>query len=410
MNNNLKSIFNCELCDNKPCLIGCPLDNDIPEFIKQIRDGNFKEAYNVLAKTTVLMPICGRICPHFKQCEGSCVKKKTRNKVRIGKLEATIGDMALVNNWKFTTQEKTEYKVAVIGSGPAGLTCAAFLRKSGIGVTIYEKHDYLGGLLIHGIPEFRLPKEIVEKVVNNIVDVGIDVKYNMELGKNITLSSLKEEYDAIFLGLGANISNKMHIEGEKLNGVYGGNEYLEKNINLDLKNKIVVVTGGGDVAIDVSRTLIRKGAKKVLIIYRRSEKEMRAEIKEIAAAKKDGIELLCNTNIVKIIGEEKVEKIRVVKTESRKDSNETEIIDIIGTEEEIECDYIFRAIGSHPSKLVKKLGLDLNEKGKILIDKFGHTSDEKIFSGGDIAGTKSTVAWAARAGRNAAYSIIEFLK
>ena len=393
MDKNIKSINNCEFCDNKPCLIGCPLDNDIPTFINDLKNGNIKKAYETLYKTTVLMPICGRVCPHFKQCEGSCVKKKTNHKVRIGELEAFVGDCALDNNWEFSSPKETKYNVAVIGGGPAGLTCAAFLRKNGINVTIYEKRDYLGGLLVHGIPDFRLSKELVKNSTDKIKNMGIKVIYNQQLGKDFDLKKLKRKYDAVFVAIGANLSNKLHIKGEYLKGVFGANEILEKNKKIDFEGKNVIVYGGGDVAMDIARTVKRKGAD-VKILYRRSEKYLSADYKEIKETLKEGIELICDTEIVEINGEKNVNNIVVINNDKKY---------------EIKCDYVIRAIGSHPARLVKKLELALNDKGRIIIDKDGKTSSEKIFAGGDVAGVKSTVAWAARSGRNAAYSIIEYL-
>lgn len=399
MNKALESIKNCELCDNKPCLVGCPLDNDIPAFIKALANNNVQEAYKILTETTVLMSICGRICPHFKQCEGSCIKRHTNNKVRIGKLEAFVGDQALKNGWQYEVLGETKYRVAVIGGGPAGLTCAAFLRKYGVNVTVYEKYDYLGGLLIHGIPDFRLPKDLVNQVIDNILKMGIIVKYKQELGKNLNLNTLKQEYDAIFIAIGANISNKMHIKGENLKGVFGGNELLEKKKTIDFKDKDVIVSGGGDVSMDVARTIIRLRAKSVKIIFRRKENNMSADIKGIRAAKRDNVEIICNTTITRINGDKVVQSVSV-----------EQLVDDKIIKQNISCDYVIMAIGSHPQRLVKKLDLELNDKGRILIDKNSMTSDSKIFAGGDIAGIKSTVAWAARSGRNAAYSILDYLK
>ena len=407
---NFKYASECLSCPTKPCQKGCPLGNDITDFIKEIKNNEYKKAFDILSETTVLMPICGRICPHNEQCQGSCVKKRMDKSVEIGILESTIGDMALKENWKIEVPKKTNHKVAVIGGGPSGLTCAAFLRKKGIAVTIYEKYNYLGGLLVHGIPEFRLSKKLVKQVTDNIINLGIDVKYNMELGKNLSLDDLEKEYDAIYLAIGANLSNKMNIPGENLKNVYGGNELLENNIKLDYKGKTVIVSGGGNVAMDVARTVKRSGAEKVIIVYRRSENEMPADIKEIEDARKDGVEFLYLTNIIKIIGTEKVEEIEVVKTKLVKKEGETRLspVNIDGSNYTIPCDYVMMAVGSHPEAFVEELKLDKN-RGRIAIDEEGRTSDEKVFSGGDIAGTKATVAWAARAGRNAANAIEKYI-
>lgn len=402
---------NCESCVIKPCQVGCPLNNDITEFIKCIKNDNYLEAFNTMSKTTVLMPICGKICPHFQQCQGMCVKGVSYSHVEIGKLEESVGLMSLENNWKISSPVVTHHNVAIIGGGPAGLTCAAFLRRNGIGVTIYEKHDYLGGILVHGIPEFRLSKDIVKKVTDNILNLGIDVVYNTSLGKDISLDELKAKYDAVFIGIGANLSNKMEIPGEDLIGVYGGNELLENKVELDYKDKIVIVSGGGNVAMDVSRTAKRNGAKRVIVVYRRSEKEMPADKKEIEEAKEDGVEFEFLTTINEIVGTNKVEKIKVIKNELVKKEGEDRLspVPIEGSDYEIECDYVMMAVGSHPEEFIKDLELDKSKNGRIEIDKDGQTSDSKVFSGGDVAGSRGTVAFAARAGRNAAYSIIKYL-
>jgi glutamate synthase (NADPH/NADH) small chain len=403
----------CASCITKPCQLGCPLNNDITGFIKSIKNKKYENAYRILSNTTVLPSLCGRICPHERQCEGMCVKGVSSNPVSIGDLEAFIGDLSIKNNWKIDSPKKTKYRVAVIGGGPAGLTCAAFLRRNGIGVTIYEKHDYLGGILMHGIPEFRLPKDLVKSVTDRIIELGIDVKYNQELGKDIKLKELEKEYDAVFLGIGTNISGKMNIPGENLQGVYGANELLENNIKLNYKGKTVVVSGGGNVAMDVSRSIKRMGAKRVIVVYRRSEDDMPAEKKEIKDAKKEGIEFLFLNSIIEIHGDSKVESIELVKTKLIKQDGESRLlpINIDGSNYQMPCDYVMMAVGSHPDDIVlNELGLQLDRKGKIDIDPLGHTSNKKIFSGGDIAGVTSTVAWASRSGRNAAYEIIKFLK
>ena len=407
----LKYTENCESCVTKPCQVGCPLNNDITGFIKKIKTNEYQEAYEILKKTTVLAPVCGRICPHFQQCQGMCVKGVSYKAVEIGKLETFIGDMALQNGWKLDGSTEAKHKVAVIGAGPSGLTCAAFLRRYGIGVTIFEKHDYLGGLLVHGIPEFRLPKSIVKQVTDNIVNLGIEVKTNFELGKNLSLEELDRVYDAIFIGIGANLSNKMKIDGESLPGVYGGNEVLEYNAHPDYTNKTVVVSGGGNVAMDVSRTAIKNGAKRVVVVYRRSEKEMPADPKEIEEAKLDGVEFLFLSTINQVVGTDKVTGIEIVKNELVKKEGEDRLspVPIEGSNYIFDCDYVMMAIGSHSADYVDNFDL-VKEKGRIVIDKDGRTSNEKIFAGGDIAGSKGTVAWASRAGRNAAMAIIDYLK
>ena len=408
----LERTKNCESCVTKPCQMGCPLNNDITGFIKCIKEDKCYEAYQILSKTTVFPSLCGRICPHMSQCQGSCVKGVSYEPVEIGKLEAYIGDMALENGWRVEVPTMLRKKVAVIGGGPAGLTCAAFLRKNGVGVTIYEKYDYLGGIMVHGIPEFRLPKTLVKRVTDEIVGLGIDVNYNQELGKDFTLEELEKKYDAIFIGIGANISSKMDIPGEDLNGVYGGNELLEHNVELDYTDKTVIVSGGGNVAMDVCRTAKQKGAKKVYVVYRRSEKEMPAERKEVEEAKEEGIEFIFQNNILKILGEDKVTGIELIKTElvQKEGESRPSPVNIEGSNYTIDCDYVMMAVGSHPEEdIVNNLNLELDKRGKIVIDKNGATSNEKVFSGGDVAGSRGTVAGASRAGRDAAYQIMEYL-
>ena len=403
----------CLNCPVKPCSQkGCPLNNDIPAFIKQVKEGNIKEAYNILLKTTVLGSICGRICPHDKQCQGSCVRGIKGEPVQIGKIEKYVFDEALRNKWYMEIEKTNELKgkkVAVVGGGPAGLTCASFLTRSGAEVTIFEKYNKLGGILRHGIPEFRLDKEILDSTIDSILSLGINVQYNKELGRDIKLEELEEKFDAIFLSFGANIPSKMNIEGEELEGVYGGNSLLEKGNHPQYKGKKVAVIGGGNVAMDCSRTIKKLGADEVYVIYRRAEKQMPAEKKEIEEAKEEGIKFLFQNNIVKIIGEKNVEKIECIKTELVKKEGETrEVpINIENSNYEIEMDYVVMALGSTPEKeVVEKLGIELDKWGYIRTDENYRTSNPKIFAGGDLAGNKGTVAWAARAGRDAADSII----
>ncbi len=406
----------CLNCPIKPCSQkGCPLSNDIPAFIKQVKEGNIEEAYKILSKTTVLGSVCGRICPHMKQCEGSCVRGIKGEPVQIGEIEAYVFDEAIKNKWYENIKKTDELKckkIAVVGGGPAGLTCSNFLARKGADVTIYEKSNKLGGILEHGIPEFRLKKEILEETIKSILSIGIKVEYDKELGKNLTLDELESDFDAIFLSFGANIPSKMNIPGEDLQGVYGGNNLLENNNHPSYKGKKVAVIGGGNVAMDCARTIKKIGADKVCVIYRRAEKQMPAETKEIEDAKKEGIEFLFQNNIVKIIGDKKVEKVECIKTELVKKEGETREVpvNIEGSNYEIDMDYVVMAVGSNPeTELLEKLGLELNKWGYIKVDESHRTSKEKVYAGGDIAGDKSTIAWAARAGRDVAEIIKDTL-
>ena len=405
----------CLNCPIKPCSNkGCPLGNNIPSFIKAIKEEDYKKAYEILSETTVLEAVCGRICPHTKQCEGSCVRGIKSNPVSIGKMEAFIGDISIKENYKISEKntENKDKRIAIVGGGPAGLTASAFLLKKGYSVTIYEKYDYLGGLLVHGIPEFRLPKEIVKQTVQKIIDLGLEVKYNQELEKDFTFQELEKNYDAIFLAFGANITTKMGVEGESLEGVYGGNQLLEHQSHPDYTNKKVAIIGGGNVAMDCARTIKRLGAQEVKVIYRRAEEQMPAETKEIQEAKEEGIEFLFQNNIARILGKEKVEQVELIKTELVQKEGETRKVpvNIENSNYIIDIDYIIMALGSEPEEFVKNLGLELNKWGRIQIDEKNRTSSSKVFAGGDIAGAKGTVAWAARSGRDAAYSIMEYLK
>ena len=404
----------CLHCKIKPCALkGCPLHNNIPEFIQKIKEENYKEAYEILCQTTVLPGVCGRICPHKKQCQGSCVRGIKGEPVSIGELEAFTFDNAMKNGYNlkqvWQTSKAGNKKVAVIGGGPAGLTAAAFLAKNNINVTIYEKYNYLGGLLVHGIPDFRLDKNIVKETVKNILDLGINVKYNQELGKNIELQELEKEYDAILLSFGANCSSKMGISGEELKGVFGGNELLEYNQHPDYKGKIVAIIGGGNVAMDCARTIKKLGAKEVKVIYRRAREQMPAEDKEVEDAQREGIEFLFQNNIIKIIGSKNVEKIELIKTKLVQKEGDKRLspVNIENSNYVINADYVVMALGASPEKFVQKLGIETNKWGNIVVDDEFKTSNSKIYASGDLAGVKGTVAWAASSGREAAKNILK---
>lgn len=404
----------CLSCKNKNCVKGCPLSNDITDAIKYIKNNEYEKAFEKFSETTVLSSICGRICPHTKQCQGSCVRGIKGESVSIGDMESFIGDYGLENNLSlnnFYDTPELDKKVVVVGSGPCGITCAATLKRLGIKqVDIIEKKSYLGGLLVHGIPEFRLPKDIVEKVYNKILSLGINVRYNTELGKDVTIDILKKEYNSIFIAIGANKSLKMEIEGENLKGVYGGNELLEYKEFPDFKGKSVAVIGGGNVAMDTCRTIKRLGAKHVYVIYRRAEEQMPAELKEIKEAKEEGIEFKFLNNIVKIIGKEKVEKIECIKTELVFEEGKRPYpVNVENSNYTLDMDYVVMAIGSQlDQKILKEL--NRNEWNKIQIDDEYKTSIENVYAGGDVAGIKSTVAWASQSGREAARKIYDDLR
>lgn len=422
--NQVEEIRNyCLNCVNKPCSNkGCPLENDIPSFI---HEEDTKKAFEILCNTTVLPAICGRICPHSKQCESKCIRGIKGKSVSVGKIESYIGDIAIKENYtipKDIDENLTNKRVAIIGSGPAGLTCAAFLAKKGIKVTIYEKNGSLGGLFIYGIPEFRLDRQIIKNTIQKILDLGIEVKTDKELGKDYSIKELINQYDAIFIAIGANNPN-ITLEGKN---VLSGNKLLEdinkiineknnesqnQNINIpDFNQKNVVISGGGNVAIDTARTLKRMNAN-VTVVYRRSEIEMPAEFKEIEDAKNEGIKFLYQTNILSVL--DNTRQIECIKTELVKKEGEERLypINIENSNFMLDADYIILATGSKTNQdLLKNEGLVVNEKGYVLIDKDYKTSIDRVYAGGDLIGTKATVAWAARSGRNAAEKIIENLK
>lgn len=408
----LKKSEYCLNCKNPQCRIGCPLGNNIPAFIQKVKENNLQEAYKILCETTVMPAICGRICPHQKQCQSKCIKGIKSEPVSIGELEAFVGDWAL--NQKdsllncYGKINENNKKVAIIGGGPSGLTAAAFLRKKGYQVTIYEKHKSLGGILKRGIPEFRLPNVVVEKTISQILNLGINVQYEKELGKNLSIEELENKYDAIYLAIGANVPKKMLIEGENLQGVYGANSLLENKNHPNYQNKKVAVIGGGNVAIDSARTIKKMGADTVYIIYRRSEAEMPAEVKEIEYAKKEGIEFLFLNNIVKILGTNKVEQIECIKTELVKKQGETRLspVNIENSNYIINVDYVIMAVGGKvDNNIIEKNNIKLSNKNYVQINENNQTSHTKVFAGGDVVGQNATVAYASNDGKKVAEKI-----
>lgn len=398
----------CLNCKTKPCKNACPLGNDIPTFINYIKQKEYEKAYDTLLKTTVMSPICSKICPYEKQCQGSCVRGIKGKPVQIGMLEEFCASK--IDDIVQDLEKSNNKKVAIIGGGPCGITAAIWLKKYGFDVTIYEKQEFLGGILMYGIPEFRLNKDYLNTYIEKVRKLGIKVKNNCTLGKDIKIEELKNTYDAIILAFGANISSKMGIEGEDLFGVYGGNELLENREHPDYKGKTVAVIGGGNVAIDSAREAKHLGAKKVIIIYRRQQEQMPANKEEINLAVEEGIEFIFQNRVNKIIGDKlgNVQKLECIKTELVEKENEKRKIpiDIENSNHYIDTDYVIMAIGSHANKnLLNQLNLELTDKGYIKVDDKYKTSDNKIYAGGDLIGVTATVANASKTGREIAINI-----
>jgi len=421
----------CLNCKHKPCVGGCPVNVKIPEFIKLVSEGKFEEAYHKIRETNNLPAICGRVCPQETQCEKFCVRAIKSESVGIGRLERFVADWYMAN-CKAEVEEVpgNGKKVAIIGAGPAGLTCAADLAKMGYDVTIFEAFHTAGGVLMYGIPEFRLPKELVQKEIDNVRQLGVDIKTNMVIGRVLSLDELMEDegFDAIFIGTGAGLPSFMGIPGENLNGVYSANEFLTR-INLmkaykfpdyDTPIKIgrnVAVVGGGNVAMDAARSAKRLGAENVYIVYRRSEAEMPARLEEVHHAKEEGIIFRNLTNPVRIIGTEDgwVKGMECIRMELGEpdSSGRRRPVPVTGSEHTIDVDTVIIAIGQTPNPLIKSTTPDLetHKWGGIIADEeTGATSKEGVFAGGDAVTGAATVILAMGAGKKAAVAIDNYLK
>ena len=420
----------CLGCKKAKCVEGCPVSIHIPDFIHQVKEGNFEEAYRIISESSALPAICGRVCPQESQCEGKCIRGIKGEAVSIGKLERIVADWARENGIKPSAPaEKNGKKVAVIGSGPSGLTCAGDLAKMGYDVTIFEALHKAGGVLVYGIPEFRLPKSaVVEKEVENVKALGVKIETNVIIGKSTTIDELmdKEGFEAVFIGSGAGLPMFMGIPGENANGVFSANEFLTRNNLMKafrddydtpiVHGKKVAVVGGGNVAMDAARTALRLGAE-VHIIYRRSEAELPARAEEVHHAKEEGIifDLLTNPKEILVDENDWVKGIRVVKMELGEPdaSGRRRPVEIPGSEYEIDVDTVIMSLGTSPNPLISSttIGLDINKRKCIIADEeTGKTSKDGVYAGGDAVTGAATVILAMGAGKAAAKGIDEFLK
>lgn len=411
----------CLNCKTAPCVKGCPVSVDIPNFIKAVKGGDIEFANEIIKRTNNLPGICGRVCPQESQCEAVCIRGKMEGPVAIGTLERFVADNASARQaQKNITSVK---KAAIIGSGPAGLTCAADLAAANVDVTIFEAFHEAGGVLVYGIPQFRLPKELVKKEIDQLKNMGVKIKLNTVIGKTITLEELLNDYDAVFIGTGAGLPMFMGIPGENLNGVYSANEYLTR-VNLMkayltdavtpiYKGKNVAVFGAGNVAMDAARTALRLGAEKVSIIYRRGREEMPARTEEVRHAEEEGIEFHLLTNPVEILGKEgRVCGIRCIKMKlgDLDASGRRRPVPIEGSEFEIPCDQVIVAIGTSPNPLLKNSCemLKTSNKGTIIVDETTmQTSIDRVYAGGDAVTGAATVILAMGAGKKAAKYMLE---
>ena len=404
----------CLNCKNKPCSTdGCPMHTNIPEFITEIKNENYEEAYKILLDNNIFSHVCSLVCPQEEQCEGKCIRGIRQTSTEIGVLEKFVNEWAIQNNikYKISKVEKNGKKVAVIGSGPAGIECAIELLKNGYDVTIFEKDDIPGGILYYGIPDFRLPRKITENIIKEVENIGAEIKTGMEFGKDITIESLKQEFDAIFLGIGATVSSVYSLSEEDISdSTYESDVFLRAyNENNFLKNlgKVVVI-GGGNVAMDCSRTAIKMGAENVKILYRRDEEHMPARKLELEDAIKDGVEWHEKVRVISANKENgKIVSVNCIRTQII----DGKAVDVEGEEFTVEANTVVFAIGLKPEKsLLEKEGIKLNDWGLIEIGENGETNIEGVFAGGDVTESKSTVCRALAAGKRAAEGIMKKLK
>ena len=417
----------CLNCKNKPCMNGCPVMVHIPEFISKIKEGDFEGAYQVISQSSSLPAVCGRVCPQESQCEKYCIRGIKGEPVAIGRLERFVADYHNANcKEKAVKPESNGKKVAVIGSGPSGLTCAGDLAKKGYEVTVFEAFHLAGGVLVYGIPEFRLPKSIVQKEIDTLKELGVKIETNMVIGKVLSIEELIKEYDfkAVFVGSGAGLPKFMNIPGENLNGVYSANEFLTR-INLmkaykdDATTPIkrgtkVVVVGGGNVAMDAARCAKRLGGE-VHIVYRRTLDELPARKEEVEHAMEESVIFDLLTNPVKINGDENgwVKSCTCIKMELGEPdaSGRRRPVEVKGSEFDIEADVVIMALGTSPNPLIKSTteGLEVNKHGGIITDENGLTSVQAVYAGGDAVTGAATVILAMGAGKTAAKAIDEYL-
>ena len=420
----------CLNCKNPRCVQACPVSINIPQFISNINNGDIKSAADTIAVDSSLPSVCGRVCPQESQCEGSCVLGIKGEPVAIGKLERYVGDWRINHSDELPSPQiiKNGKKVAIVGSGPSGLACASDLARLGYEVKIFEALHKVGGVLVYGIPEFRLPKEkIVAKEVEAVRKLGVEIETDVIIGRTLTIDDLlnKEGYDAVFVGSGAGLPRFMGINGENLNGVFSANEFLTRanlmkayDDNFDTPiytGQRVVVVGGGNVAMDAVRTAKRLGAD-AYIVYRRSETELPARVEEVHHAKEEGIVFKMLTNPTEIIGDEKgwVKAIKCVEMELGEPDESGRRTPIVKENSEftINCDVVIMALGTSPNPLIKATtkGLETNKRGCIVADEGGQTSREGVFAGGDAVTGAATVILAMGAGRKAAKAIDEYIK